>query len=240
MSRRPRPSFATTAAVATTTGTVHAASCSQLDVQNAIDSAPDGYTVIVPAGVCVWTILAPNTPAISVYRRAITLQGAGVDQTIIGTPTGATPNEVGVLADEIAGANLRITGFTFSSATNSALEMLRVIGTSNSFRLDHNKFTAAVLATGAHIAGATYGVLDRNTFVNARAVIEDDGDASWQRALGLGGSDAVYLEDNTFTFNVAGPTVSAFSGARYVFRYNTTNAAVESEGGCYTGYSRHA
>ena len=226
--------FGTTAAVATTTGTVHAVTCSQIDVQNAISSAPDGYTVIVPPGVCTWVIPAPNTPALSINRRAIALQGAGIDQTVIGTPAGAAPTEVGIQVDEVTGADVRITGFTFSAATNSGVEMVRVNGTSKSFRVDHNKFSATALAIGVHVAGATYGVVDHNVFVNARAVIEDDGDASWQRTLGLGDPNAVYVEDNTFTFSVAGPAISAFSGARYVYRYNTTNAAVENEGGCYT------
>lgn len=35
--------------------TITAASCSQTDVQNAINSASDGDTVLVPAGSCVWS-----------------------------------------------------------------------------------------------------------------------------------------------------------------------------------------
>jgi polygalacturonase len=36
-------------------GVIHAASCSQEDVQAAIDAANDGDTVSVPAGTCTWT-----------------------------------------------------------------------------------------------------------------------------------------------------------------------------------------
>lgn len=35
--------------------TIRAASCSQSDVQAAIDAASDGDTVAVPAGNCTWT-----------------------------------------------------------------------------------------------------------------------------------------------------------------------------------------
>ena len=103
-----------------------------------------------------------DAPAISINRRAITLQGAGIDQTMISAPAGTTPAEVAIQVDEVTGADVRITGFTFSGATNSGVEMVRVNGTSKSFRLDHNKFSATGLAIGVDVAGATYGVLDHN------------------------------------------------------------------------------
>ena len=76
-----------------------AASCSQNDVNNAINSASSGDTVTVPAGNCSWSGLS--------VAKAITLQGAGVGQTNIslnGTTT-FTKQSAGVM---------RITGFSFS------------------------------------------------------------------------------------------------------------------------------
>jgi hypothetical protein len=57
--------------------TITAASCSSANVQSAINSVVDGDTVIVPAGSCMWT------SAVSINNKGITLQGAGIGQTII-------------------------------------------------------------------------------------------------------------------------------------------------------------
>src|SRR3989344_1236101 len=58
-------------------GTITAASCSSTDVQNAINSASHGNTVVIPAGTCVWTT------SVKIPGKAITVQGAGVGKTII-------------------------------------------------------------------------------------------------------------------------------------------------------------
>jgi chitodextrinase len=180
--------IATTSSVSTTTGTVHAASCSQADVQNAITAANEADTVIVPAGVCTWTTPAPDTAAVAVSTKALTLQGAGIDQTVITTPTSTTPHEGALRIDGVDGKSYRVSGFTFSGGAGPA-DMLTVSGTSKAFRVDHNKFVSTTgLETGIHVAGATYGVLDHNTFANTAIDIEDDGDGSWMRPLNLGGS----------------------------------------------------
>src|SRR2546427_11574810 len=56
--------------------TITAASCSRTDVGHAVTSAVDGDTVQIPAGTCSWTSQL-NISA------AITLIGAGIDQTVI-------------------------------------------------------------------------------------------------------------------------------------------------------------
>jgi len=220
-----------------TSGIVGASSCSQADVQNAINAAPDGYVVVVPSGTCTWTTPAPHNAAISIYQKAVTLQGAGIDQTVINTPTGTESGEVGIRIDSIEGKQVRLTGFTFSGGS----ELVEIIavdtagGISKDFRIDHTMFTAQGFATAVHVTGATYGLLDHNTFQNTRVFVDDDGDGSWQRPLNLGGADAVYVEDNTFDFDVSASTISGRNGARYVFRYNTTNVGLASESTCSSG-----
>ena len=114
--------------------------------------------------------------------------------------------------------------------------MLTITGTSKAFRVDHNKFVSTTgLVTGIHVTGATYGVIDHNTLANTPITLEDDGDGSWMRPLNLGGADAVYLEDNTFDFNLAASTLAAHNGARVVFRYNTTNVGVGTASPCASG-----
>ena len=56
--------------------TITAPTCNQTDVQNAINAAVDGDTVMIPAGMCNWV----STLTIN---KAITLQGAGIGNTII-------------------------------------------------------------------------------------------------------------------------------------------------------------
>lgn len=62
---------------------IKAASLSTTDVQAALDAAKDGDTVQLPAGTVTW---AAN---VQLKQKAVTLRGAGKDQTIIidGTPT---------------------------------------------------------------------------------------------------------------------------------------------------------
>jgi hypothetical protein len=57
--------------------TVNASSCALTDVQNAVNKATTGDTVVIPAGICTWH-------AQLVISSGITLQGAGVGNTIIG------------------------------------------------------------------------------------------------------------------------------------------------------------
>jgi len=63
--------------------TVDAASCSQDDVQTAIDSAIRGDTVKIPAGSCTWTSSLSIT-------KSITLQGAGIGSTTFTRSIGIT------------------------------------------------------------------------------------------------------------------------------------------------------
>ena len=51
--------------------TIVAASCSEADVQNAINACPEGGTVIIPAGTATWTGTGITVP------KGITIQGAG-------------------------------------------------------------------------------------------------------------------------------------------------------------------
>ena len=57
--------------------TIQASSCSRDAVQSAINSARDGDIVVIPAGNCTWN------STVSISDKSITLQGAGVDRTVI-------------------------------------------------------------------------------------------------------------------------------------------------------------
>lgn len=199
---------------------INAGSCSNSDVQTAVNSANNGDTVTVPAGNCTWSgnVTIPNT-------KGITLQGAGIDVTTI--------NGGQIFITAASGNLWRVTGFTFSNGS----EFLWINGTGTSLRVDHNKFTAsgtpAIFIDGPQL----YGVIDHNTFTDPtfdfscifvfEGMGEDGGDggaASWARATSLGSENAVYVEDNQFNFGAPSQgysIVDGRAGGRVVLRYNT-------------------
>lgn len=197
-----------------------AASCMQPDVKAAYDLTVSGDTLAIPAGSCNW-----GTSAILVTKR-ITIRGAGIDLT---TLTGSTNPESGgyrgVLYINTDG--VRITGLTFN-CVGVSLDM-------DNWRVDHNKFTCTTFNTGVSVRGARRtdspkGLVDNNTFVNrrvhvigfaAQGLTELNGSTQWADPLALGTDEAVYVENNTFTFTVFGNAIDCEMSGRYVARYNT-------------------
>jgi len=100
--------------------TIDAASCSQEDVQAAIDKARDGDVVVVPAGTATWTTPKAWTPSVKI-RKGIVLKGAGMDRTVIVDGTVARFGHellIEVIAEE--GKPFRMTGFTFAEVNDHA------------------------------------------------------------------------------------------------------------------------
>lgn len=221
------------AASAAMAQTITAANCSESAVQGAITSAPAGWTVLVPAGNCTWS------PNVTVADKALTIQGAGVGQTVIAG----------------GGVNLRksasrITGFTFNLG-GSTVNVEGSVG----FRLDHNTITSPSAGSpfclqivgslnGTRSNTPSEGLIDNNNFTNCRIVVfgeyfDTGGSDRWADPLDLGTGRAVYVEDNTaqVTNCVQGSTgvlcnfVDANVGGRYVARFNTiVNAYFEMHG----------
>jgi hypothetical protein len=199
--------------------TVSAATCARADVSTAITSAADGDTVRIPAGSCTWGSGISTS-------KGITILGAGQGSTII-TSGGfdmSTPS----------GKSFRISGFTLRGTSGFA-----VYGESKAFRIDHITFDnlSSGRVENRHIwinpdnAGYVQGVIDHNTFTEPRGIQvhyrgsdKDGGNTQWIRALGLGGPDAVYIEDNLFNntnYSVSDPLTDCDGGGRLVFRHNT-------------------
>ena len=99
-----------------------ALSCSQTDVQNAINAANNGDTVLLPGGVCAWSssVTIPST-------KGITLDGNGA--TVSGH----------INLQQNANITSRITRFTFTST--NAVQTHGSKATA-AFRVDHNNFTS--------------------------------------------------------------------------------------------------
>jgi len=219
--------------------TISAASCSQSDVQAAINSASTGDTVLVPAGNCTWTTQTAYTPSVSV-TKAVILKGAGIDQTVIrdGTNIDERPLEIN--------SGARVTGFTFTGMKRLpergvAEPALGASGTN--WRIDHNKFYPNVGPTepgrGVSVDGA--GVIDHNVFIDTKQGAEifygtGGGDASWSTPPLLGTGKAVFMEDNTYTYSdPLDGAYDAYDGARYVFRFNNVSGTCVGHHGLDSG-----
>jgi hypothetical protein len=214
---------------------VNAASCSQADVQAAINAATDNTVVNIPAGTCDW----PST--VTWTNKNIYVKGAGIDQTVI---TRSGDYVFQIAEDDSTKGQFRLSDMTLSGATTHA-----VIGMSSEtnsgivsgWRIDHIKFNyPANLRTGIEIRGDTYGVIDHNVFLWAQgaAVLIAAFNASdtWCSAtnplgnylnsqpLDLGTANAVYMEDNVYTstgFSAINVYDTSSGGGRAVFRHNT-------------------
>jgi hypothetical protein len=208
--------------------TINAASCSQSNVQTAINSASTGDTVAVPSGSCSWT-------STITLNKNIILQGSGSSSTYISGGSISSTNSAP-----------RITGFHFTGTTIGIYE--GTAGTSNGWRIDHNTFVWSGSDATINIRGNVTstslthptGLIDNNHITGGQILIFGDmatgpsnGDDMWYLSDSLGaGTNVVYIEDNTFTYGSHLPyMVDSNYGGRYVLRYNNiTNRSMEHHG----------
>ncbi len=223
---------------------INAASCSRANVGTAVAAASDGDTVQLPAGTCSWTSTLSVT-------KAITVAGAGIDQTILVDDVVLDVGGNGAVLDfdTVAGKNWRLTGITirYGSRTDKANNgSLTVHGGSKAWRIDHLKMDDVYAYAQLKISGDTWGLIDHSTFYTTRFVngvsivhntwggVGANGDNSWATAANLGSVQAVYVEDSTFTnagHTLALGMVEAAGGGRYVARYNTfTDSSIQNHG----------
>lgn len=209
--------------------------CSSANIQAAIDKASDGDTVTVPAGEC--TI----STQINVTNKRITIQGNGVDSTIL-TANITTGTRPGVF--KVTTKPAKITGFTFTGTAPTygahivfeALNACAGESCTNDelFRVTGNKFLTGGYAVLTAWTNDNYGLIDNNEFIfsaDTTAMQFYGGSrGGWGVASTIGTNKAVFVENNTFTNNSASKTRGLFDadgGARVVSRYNTiTNAAI--------------
>jgi hypothetical protein len=177
--------------------TVAAVSCSHADVSAAVQAAQNGDTVLIPAGTCTWShglgsncgwgstqdtsFCRSSTPGDTKY---ITIQGAGIGQTII---IDAVPRDGSVLPRSAinwqlkSGGLSRITGIEMRGTVGNQYTTpgvcqggpataapLSFWGSTNQFRLDHNKIVqhggCIALIVGPIAPSNVRGVIDHNFF----------------------------------------------------------------------------
>jgi hypothetical protein len=239
---------------------INANSCSQSDVQSALNSvAADGTTVVVPSGSCTWTGNLNFSTA-----HSFTLQG---HSTVTASDTHGNPtsfNDATLITDGQAnsGGNSAILSIGLNGGSSQVVRMTGISwhgggidseyngdltfagGTGTRLRIDHNHFIDE-----ADLAVSFYqpmsGVVDHNEFDvtsghawNGVRVYNTGGggygDEPWAAATNFGSGTYVYLENNTFNNGYAN---DCEDGGTYVARYNTLNTLATGQN---IGFQGHA
>ena len=211
----------------------NADSCADVDVNYCVGAvAVGGDTVNVPAGTCIWTTKVT-------FNKSLNIIGAGIGNTIITGNTGIIYGDCPIWVNSAGGGlTIRISGFTFQSISIPSEGMIYIAGPDNIIRIDHNRFYN-MTARSIWVAGLRIkGVIDHNTFhtdaagtLNVQAVFirgsansQASADTSWTIPLEWGTDKFIYIEDNTFTYDLTPDGLcDCENGGRYVFRYNTVN-----------------
>ena len=218
-------------------GTITAASCSQSDVQAALNSATSATTtIIIPAGSCAWTanvtFTVPSGSAnLSILGAGNLSTTGGGDATVIidnDTTSGDCSSNVGLwkITTAAAPSLFRLAGITIESGTGCTKQdgTIELAGFSQNVRLDHNHLNATTGTSGENITvrltGCMYGVADHNLLdANAAAEngfeiysdscsgVQDNGNYAWSQPTNFGSANAFFIESNTFN----GPSSGNFS-----------------------------
>jgi hypothetical protein len=218
-------------------GTVYHSDGSAASVQGLHDQVLNGDTITLPAGNFTWSTGVAIT-------KAITLQGAGVGQTILKDNVQGNP----LLRVTLAANNLtRLTGIEFQHGGRSSTAgghggVIHVDGSNSNgsqFRMDNCKTTDL---NGYIVLDTVIGVTDHNTFkfgaagkANGSLILYGSnwngaslGDGSWAAPANYGSSQFLFIEDNVFQGNGTGigGVTDAYAGARFVIRHNIMNGAI--------------
>jgi hypothetical protein len=209
--------------------TVNAASCSQTDVQNALNSAATGDKIMVPAGNCSWSSMSVN--------KAVILQGAGIGQTNI-TVDG---NHAVTITKQAAGV-IRIQGFTFSVSGGGGMSSPFLIQgpwqDAQPVVIRDNDFEQS--SSGLFLITVAGGVVFSHNIFNGGwddfcfQVKDTIHNSSWTAVDSMGSHDTsgtlnLYIEDNTF-YGHSNGTIDCDDNCRAVVRHNTFS---------YGGFNSH-
>jgi len=215
---------------------VNAASCSLLDVSNAVVIATNGQTVVIPAGDCTW-----DGP-LNVGKR-LKLRGAGTNSGATLTRITRSTGDIIVFVSETIGGGGPIGVYDMFLRFDN----FQTAGDESAIKIDRPN-TRAKLITDYRIARCKfefgqrtlylwgYGVVDHCTFVNAngdlhsRFDVGDDaldhmGEGEWDAGLRLGTTNSCVVEDCVFLSDAGASsrnqeTLYGQFATRYIFRHN--------------------
>jgi len=197
------------------------------DVASAIGASSNGDIVVVPAGTCTWgtggTYLSIN--------KSITLQGSGIDSTIINLASDAPTYGNGTI--RLSAPNVTVKGFTINAPPGSTRATAFSVS-GNDFRISGNKYVGTTgTCTGYFVYfGGVYGVIDGNQIIGSsgsQELIFGRGPSdAWQTDNSIGGANNVFVEDNDLSG--AGYLTDCNSNAKCVVRYNTISSPSKIDG----------
>lgn len=211
--------------------TINAASCSLANVQTAVTASVDGDTVQMPAGSCTWNATLTVTKGIRIEGAGATLNSGFVTGGVA-SPTILAGGRFTI--DAPAGKTVVIGGFNLTGTAG-----FNFVTASKSWRVHHVNMTQVTGFTqNRHfwIAGTssdyTQGLIDHVEVYDPNGIQIHPRESMWggnnsyDRPLGLGGPDAVYIEDSYFSqpansYDVSSPITDCDGGGRIVFRHNT-------------------
>ena len=219
-----------------------AASCGVADINNCISDASSMsgvVTIKLPTCSTSWsTNLSINMSTGFTNVTKLNIIGAGEMPSVgAATSSGSTITLSGtqLVFTGISDKKFRISNITFSGTAETNYGAVKILGTSKyssggGWRVDHITFNNAPTRALA-VSGYTYGVVDHVLRPGAGQVFNVSeggataGNASWNRSLKLGSTDAVYFEDNDVqcTGTCASPIMfcDITDGGRVVIRHNT-------------------
>src|SRR5262245_25015863 len=202
---------------------------------DAINSAKDGDIVQLPEGTALWK-KGWNTDQWA-KMKAITIQGAGIDKTIIRDDTSTAAGDELFELKGVEGKPFRITGITFDGTglpnAGTWAGAIVISGNCNNFRVDHCKFLN--MDRMMTISGDTYGLIDHCYFhalqkkggLAQTIYCMGPGKVNFTKPLTMGTAQAVYFEDNEARFSPEvveatgnNPWIVPYEGARVVIRHN--------------------
>ena len=243
--------------------TYTAASCSESDVQSAINSEKaspaDGDIISIPSGSCTW---AASSGINVTFTTSVTIQGAGAVYATTGG-VGTAGSDATVIIDNITnnngvmnismaqGKTLIFTGIAMMENASSVSEYNGMVaiygGTTSQVRLHHCHFYLDKQTTDMRLGGAITGVVDHVYFETASGLLTTDiavhNGNGWNGDSG-GYSDGSWADTDHFGTNRFmffeddrfnnGDIGDAFEGARYVLRHNTVTGDGNSSLQMYT------
>jgi hypothetical protein len=203
---------------------IKAASCSETDVQAAVDRAVDGDAVSVPAGDSTWD------HGVAIRGKTLTLTGAGSGAGGTHIAYGGKGHTLLIVDAGAKTGRMEVSGFwlTGGDADYWSGAALQIGGPAGWKKLRiHDMLFESNRQWSIRGSAATCGVIDHCTFKGKAhgANLSGRGDLDWSTPLVLGSDDFFFFEDNDFEFDdwygqTGAAALDFVNGGRIVFRHN--------------------
>ncbi|MDQ8204999.1 glycosyl hydrolase family 28-related protein [Pelagicoccus sp. SDUM812003] len=205
-------------------GNVYTTNGEYFQIRSAIEDSSSGDIIGIPEGRFFWD------RGISI-NRPVTLQGAGIGETIIDIGKDATPGWTTTLISLTDGATLK--GISFYDSPEAKNNLFST-GAAKDWRVTEVEYVQQG-GQGGYFGFIQYserGLIDNCVITgdagNAELVFVRGPTNAWDVPNTLGSSNNVFIEN--CTWNGSGYVCDANSAARVVVRYNTINGGIKVDG----------